>query len=61
MLLHLGQVPALIVSSADMAQEIMKKQGEIFASRPSMKADNILCYGAKNVSFSPYGDYWKNA
>lgn len=61
MLLQFGQVPTLIVSSADMAQEIMKKQGDIFASRPSMKADNILGYGAKNVSFAPYGDYWKNA
>jgi Cytochrome P450 len=61
MLLQLGQVRMLIVSSADMAKEIMKKHDDIFASRPSMKADNILGYEAKNVSFAPYGDYWKSA
>jgi Cytochrome P450 len=61
MFLHLGQVRMLVVSSADMAKEIMKKHDDIFASRPTMKADNILGYDAKNVSFTPYGDYWRSA
>ncbi|KAJ3687933.1 hypothetical protein LUZ61_017097 [Rhynchospora tenuis] len=61
MLLHLGQIPTLVVSSAEMAQEILRKQDDIFASRPSVKADNILGYGAINVSFAPYGEYWKRA
>ncbi|KAJ4804757.1 Cytochrome P450 [Rhynchospora pubera] len=61
MLLHIGQIRTFVVSSAEMAQEILKKQDDIFASRPSVKADNILGYGALNVSFSPYGEYWKRA
>ncbi|KAJ3696882.1 hypothetical protein LUZ61_000587 [Rhynchospora tenuis] len=60
MLLHFGQVPTLVVSSADVAQEIMKKQDAIFASRPSLKANNIVAYGAKKVTFAPYGEYWKH-
>ncbi|KAJ1695753.1 hypothetical protein LUZ63_012451 [Rhynchospora breviuscula] len=61
MLLHIGQIRTFVVSSAEMAQEILKKQDDIFASRPSVKADNILGYGASNVSFAPYGEYWKRA
>ncbi|KAI3860673.1 hypothetical protein MKW92_053859, partial [Papaver armeniacum] len=42
MLLHLGQSPTLVVSSADMAKEIMKNQDLVFANRPSSTATNAL-------------------
>lgn len=61
MLLHLGQIPTLIVSSPELAQEIMKNQDNVFASRPSTKASNLLLYGGKTVGFAPYGEYWKHA
>ncbi|KAF3336763.1 hypothetical protein FCM35_KLT19349 [Carex littledalei] len=44
-----------------MAQEIMKNQDDVFASRPSTKASNLLLYGGKTVGIAPYGEYWKHA
>ncbi|KAJ4772554.1 Cytochrome P450 [Rhynchospora pubera] len=61
MLLHLGLVPTIIVSSPEVAEEVMRKQDDVFASRPSTKAWNLLLYGSRNVGFAPYGKYWKQA
>nr|XP_029123446.1 cytochrome P450 71A1 isoform X2 [Elaeis guineensis] len=61
MLLQLGQVPALVVSSVDMAREIMKTQDHIFASRPSLKVPRTLLYDGRDVAFAPYGEYWRQA
>ncbi|KAI3866950.1 hypothetical protein MKX03_021993 [Papaver bracteatum] len=38
MLLHLGKSPALVVSSVEMAKEIMKNQDLVFANRPPLTA-----------------------
>ncbi|KAI3862907.1 hypothetical protein MKX03_014863 [Papaver bracteatum] len=57
MLLHLGQSPTLIVSSAEMATEIMKNQDLVFANRPSSTATNALFYGCTDIGFAPYGEY----
>lgn len=59
MLLHLGQVPTLVASSADMAREIMKTHDLVFSDRPSLKAVRILFFGGLDVGFAPYGDYWR--
>jgi cytochrome P450 len=59
MFLHLGNAPTLIVSSADMAREMMKTNDVTFSNRPKTTAANILFYGCKDVAFSPYGDYWR--
>ncbi|XP_019703678.2 cytochrome P450 71A1 [Elaeis guineensis] len=61
MLLHLGQVPTLIVSSAEMAREIMRTHDHIFASRPPMKAAKILLCDGRDVGFAPYGECWRYA
>ncbi|KAI3464158.1 hypothetical protein Pfo_020821 [Paulownia fortunei] len=59
MLLHFGSVPVLIVSSADAAQEIMRTHDLSFANRPVYKSYKKLLYNCKNVSVSPYGEYWR--
>ncbi|XP_057774840.1 cytochrome P450 736A117-like [Salvia miltiorrhiza] len=59
MLLHLGSAPALIVSSADSACEIMRTHDLVFASRPVYKAFQKLLYGCKDVASAPYGDHWR--
>ncbi|KAG8378740.1 hypothetical protein BUALT_Bualt07G0016600 [Buddleja alternifolia] len=59
MLLHFGRVPVLIVSSADAACEIMKNQDLIFSNRPKLSIPNRLLYGSRDVSFAPYGEYWR--
>ncbi|XP_059444313.1 cytochrome P450 71A1-like [Corylus avellana] len=61
MLLSLGNAPTLVVSSAAMAREMMKTHDIIFSNRPKTTAANILLYGCKDVVFSPYGEYWRQA
>ncbi|RWV96492.1 hypothetical protein GW17_00040786 [Ensete ventricosum] len=59
MLLQLGEVPALVVSTVDMAREVMKEQDHIFGSRPSLKVPNMLLRDGRDVAFAPYGNYWR--
>ncbi|KAF6157296.1 hypothetical protein GIB67_004234 [Kingdonia uniflora] len=58
MLIHLGQCPTLIISSADTAREIMKTHDHIFSSRPHISFPDRLLYG-KDIAFAPYGEYMR--
>lgn len=59
MLLHMGRVPTLVVSSAEMAKEVMKTHDTIFCSRPKSTAANLLVYRCHDIGFAPYGEYWR--
>ncbi|KAL4584908.1 hypothetical protein LXL04_009519 [Taraxacum kok-saghyz] len=59
MLIHLGSVPTLVVSSAEAASEIMKTQDLLFANRPEVKMWRKLLCDLKEVSVAPYGEYWR--
>ncbi|KAF8390524.1 hypothetical protein HHK36_025051 [Tetracentron sinense] len=59
MLLHFGHVPILVVSSAEMAREIMKTHDIAFANRPMTTAADAFLYGGRDVAFSPYGEFWR--
>ncbi|XP_058787404.1 phenylacetaldehyde oxime monooxygenase CYP71AN24-like [Vicia villosa] len=59
MLLHLGQLRVLVVSSVDMAKEVMYTHDTIFASRPNLISTKALLYGCKDVAFATYGDTWR--
>nr|UEV87799.1 cytochrome P450 family 71 subfamily DA polypeptide 12 [Gloriosa superba] len=59
MLLHMGRVPTLIVSSADAAREILKTHDLVFANRPIQKIGRILSYECEDLAFAPYGKYWR--
>ncbi|KAH7866258.1 hypothetical protein Vadar_017803 [Vaccinium darrowii] len=59
MLLHLGCVATLIISSANAAQEIMKTHDIIFSDRPESSIAKRLLYDCKDVSMAPYGEYWR--
>uniref|UniRef100_A0A0E0LQE3 Cytochrome P450 n=1 Tax=Oryza punctata TaxID=4537 RepID=A0A0E0LQE3_ORYPU len=59
MLLHLGTVPTLVVSSARAAQAILRTHDQVFASRTYSAVTDILFYGSSDVAFSPYGEYWR--
>lgn len=59
MLLKLGSVPTIVVSSAELAQEVMKTQDMIFASRPSLELAKKLFYDCRDMVFAPYGAYWR--
>ncbi|OQU79756.1 hypothetical protein SORBI_3007G003700 [Sorghum bicolor] len=59
MLLHLGAVPTLVVSSPSAAQAVLRTQDHIFASRAYSPATDILFYGSTGIAFSPYGQHWR--
>ncbi|KAK8987032.1 hypothetical protein V6N11_055349 [Hibiscus sabdariffa] len=54
-LLRLGYNPTLVVSSADMAREIVKGHDIIFSDRPRTTAVNHMLYESKGMAFAPYG------
>ncbi|MED6137400.1 hypothetical protein PIB30_064711 [Stylosanthes scabra] len=57
--LQLGQIPTLVISSADTAKEIIKYHDVIFANRPHNTAAKIFGYGYKDIAFLPYGKEWR--
>ncbi|XP_057490866.1 LOW QUALITY PROTEIN: 6,7,8-trihydroxycoumarin synthase-like [Actinidia eriantha] len=59
MTIRLGFVPTLVVSSAKMAEEVMKTHDLIFCSRPTLLGQQKLSYNQLDVAFSPYNDYWR--
>ncbi|XP_064989843.1 cytochrome P450 71A1-like [Musa acuminata AAA Group] len=59
MLLHLGQVPTLVVSSPDGARDVMRNHDQVFASRPVLKPAKVLFDGCKDLGFSPHGEHWR--
>ncbi|KAJ8763097.1 hypothetical protein K2173_023302 [Erythroxylum novogranatense] len=59
MLLRLGQVPTLVISSADMAREVMKTHDIIFSNRSRPTAVHFFLNGFIDVAFAPYGEYWR--
>ncbi|XP_077229078.1 cytochrome P450 71A9-like [Tasmannia lanceolata] len=59
MFLQLGYIPTLVISSADVAREIFKSHDIVFSGRPVLYVANKLSYGCLGISFSPYGEYWR--
>ncbi|KAF8391086.1 hypothetical protein HHK36_023386 [Tetracentron sinense] len=59
MLLHLGSAPTVVVSSAEVAREIMKTHDLNFSSRPDSSIAKRLIYDHKDLAFAPYGKYWR--
>ncbi|GMN63544.1 hypothetical protein TIFTF001_032626 [Ficus carica] len=57
--LRLGQVPTIVVSSPEVAMEVMKTRDVTFASRPRILATDIMSYNSINLAFAPYGEYWR--
>ena len=49
-LLHLGNAPFLVVSSSEIAREIMKDT--VFTNRPQIRAARVLFYGCQQESSS---------
>ncbi|KAI9071417.1 hypothetical protein K1719_046613 [Acacia pycnantha] len=58
-ILIIRQLPYMIVSSPEIATEVMKTHDQIFANRPTTLATEILTYNNSNVVFAPYGNFWR--
>lgn len=61
MLLKFGKFPVVIASSPEMAKQFLKVHDAVFASRPTFAAYKHISYNYSDVSFSPYGPYWREA
>ena len=59
MYMQLGELCCIVVSSPEMAKEVMKTHDIIFANRPHVLGADVVTYGSKGMTFSPYGSYWR--
>ncbi|XP_073116717.1 cytochrome P450 71A1-like isoform X1 [Elaeis guineensis] len=59
MYLELGSMPIVVISSAEMAKEVMKTHDLDFCSRPRLVAGSKFSYNCLDISFAPYGEYWR--
>uniref|UniRef100_A0A0E0LVA8 Uncharacterized protein n=1 Tax=Oryza punctata TaxID=4537 RepID=A0A0E0LVA8_ORYPU len=57
MLLRLGEVRTLVVSSPEAVMEVMKTHDVAFATRAVTPTSSILSYGARDIVFAPFGRY----
>lgn len=57
--LQLGEVSAVIVSSPQVAKEVMKTHDLIFANRPQLLSVEILSNNSPSLTFSPCGANWR--
>ncbi|KAK3040367.1 hypothetical protein RJ639_026772 [Escallonia herrerae] len=54
-----GSFPVVIASSAEMAKQLLKAHDHIFASRPPTAAGKYTTYNCCNITWAPYGPYWR--
>ncbi|XP_062201102.1 dolabradiene monooxygenase-like [Phragmites australis] len=59
MTFHLGEVPALVVSSPEAAQAVMKTHDISFADRFANSTLATLTYDRTDLVFAPYGERWR--
>ncbi|XP_062183281.1 premnaspirodiene oxygenase-like [Phragmites australis] len=57
--LRVGQVPVVVVTSKELAREVLKTHDANFATRPKLMAGGIVAYNWADLLFSPTGDYWR--
>ncbi|GJN02439.1 hypothetical protein PR202_ga19789 [Eleusine coracana subsp. coracana] len=61
MMLRLGAMPVLVVSSPRAAEAVLRTHDHVFASRPHSLAVEIILYGPSDIGFAPHGEYWRRA
>ncbi|MCD7464918.1 hypothetical protein HAX54_000188 [Datura stramonium] len=57
--LKFGSTTMIVVSSANLAKEVLKTQDLTFCSRPSFIGQQKLSYNGRDIVFAPYNDYWR--
>ncbi|KAK9132919.1 hypothetical protein Scep_012447 [Stephania cephalantha] len=57
--LQLGRISTVIVSSAEVAKQVMKTNDLLFVDRFVIFSAKIMTYKCKDMIFAPYGDYWR--
>ncbi|THG04436.1 hypothetical protein TEA_003284 [Camellia sinensis var. sinensis] len=60
MLVQLGNIPTIVVSSPRVAELFLKTHDIVFASRPNIQTAKYLTYENKGMAFTTYGSYWRS-
>ncbi|XWS11332.1 hypothetical protein CRYUN_Cryun38cG0074700 [Craigia yunnanensis] len=58
--LQLGEISTVIVSSPEVAKEVMKTHDINFSYRPPLAVVKVTYYDFTNIAFAPYGNYWRH-
>ncbi|XP_043721730.1 trimethyltridecatetraene synthase-like [Telopea speciosissima] len=61
MQLRFGSYPIVVGSSVEMAKLFLKTHDLNFASRPKTAAGKYTTYNYSDITWSPYGPYWRQA
>eukprot|EP00262_Sarcandra_glabra_P004032 TRINITY_DN149_c0_g1_i1.p1 TRINITY_DN149_c0_g1~~TRINITY_DN149_c0_g1_i1.p1 ORF type:complete len:513 (+),score=16.58 TRINITY_DN149_c0_g1_i1:236-1774(+) len=59
--LRFGSFPVVVGSSVEMAKHFLKTHDVTFASRPKTAAGKYTTYNYSDITWSPYGPYWRQA
>ncbi|GJN28199.1 hypothetical protein PR202_gb16296 [Eleusine coracana subsp. coracana] len=59
MMLRIGEVPTVVLSSREAAREVMKTHDVVFASRPMSPTINAITNGGRDIIMAPYGEHWR--
>lgn len=57
MMLRMGSVPTVVVSSPEAVRGVMKTHDVHCCNRPALRGSRQLTYNFKDVAFAPYGDH----
>ncbi|KAL4309657.1 hypothetical protein GQ457_01G006950 [Hibiscus cannabinus] len=57
--LQLGELSHVVVSSPEVAKEVMKTNDINFANRPFLLVAEIIWYNISDIAFAPYGASWR--
>ncbi|XP_057817265.1 cytochrome P450 750A1 [Cryptomeria japonica] len=60
MFMRLGSIPALVVSSSQMAKQILTTHDLAFGNRPATASAKYVAYGEIDPGLAPYGPYWRH-
>ncbi|XP_065882210.1 cytochrome P450 71D445-like [Euphorbia lathyris] len=57
--LRFGEVTNIVISSPEAAKQVFKTHDLIFSQRPLMLSAKSVTYDYKDITFAPYGDFWR--
>ncbi|XP_019165617.1 PREDICTED: cytochrome P450 750A1-like [Ipomoea nil] len=61
MQLQFGSFPVVVGSSVEMAKTFLKTMDINFVDRPKTAVGKYTTYNYSNITWSPYGPYWRQA
>ena len=59
--LQFGSFPVVVGSSVEMAKFFLKTHDVVFTDRPKIAAGKYTTYNYSDITWSPYGAYWRQA